>query len=255
MEIAPGKVVHPDLGVPEHGFFVEVDHLSWHGGHLEGAYDRRRDLKVRARTGFHVERVTDIAIDHHLDETIEDLWRSGTTLGQDGERASVVAHLGGGGHRDRRRDRARARDGSDAEPLPPDVGVVERVIDGDTVDIDIGGREERVRMIGIDTPELHTDAGGAECMAREALEFTASPAPAGTEVRLERDVVGRDDYGRLLAYVYRRADDVLVNELIVAGGYARPLDDRPQRHVQRALRRRGTAAEAADLGLWRACAG
>ncbi len=147
------------------------------------------------------------------------------------------------------------RDGGDAASLPPDVGVVEWVIDGDTVDIDIGGREERVRMIGIDTPELHTDAGGAECMAREALEFTASQLPSGTEVRLERDVVGRDDYGRLLAYVYRRADDVLINELVVARGYARPLtiapnDTHSERFVTAAL-----AAEAANLGLWGACAG
>ena len=48
--------------------------------------------------------------------------------------------------------------GDTASSLPPDVGVVEVVIDGDTVDIDIGGRQERVRLIGIDTPELHTDA-------------------------------------------------------------------------------------------------
>jgi hypothetical protein len=73
VEIAPGTVVHPDLGLPEDGFFVEVDHLSWHGARLEGAYDRRRDLKVRAGTGFHVERVTDIAIDRYLEETIGDL--------------------------------------------------------------------------------------------------------------------------------------------------------------------------------------
>ena len=122
--------------------------------------------------------------------------------------------------------------------MPPDVGVVEWVIDGDTVDIDIGGREERVRLIGIDTPELHTDAGGAECMAREALEFTAAELPAGTEVRLERDVVGRDDYGRLLAYVYRRADDVLINELDRRPRIRPAPDDRPERHLPRAIRRR-----------------
>jgi hypothetical protein len=74
LEIAPGRVIHPDLGLPEHGFFVEVDHLSWHGGRYENAYDRWRDLKVRAQTGYHVERVTDIALDHCLEETIEDLW-------------------------------------------------------------------------------------------------------------------------------------------------------------------------------------
>ena len=72
------SAVHPDLGIPDDGFFIEVDHLSWHGGRLETAYDRRRDLQLRASTGFHVERVTDVAIDHHLDETVDDLlavWR------------------------------------------------------------------------------------------------------------------------------------------------------------------------------------
>jgi hypothetical protein len=73
VEFAPGSVVHPDLGISEEGFFVEVDHLSWHGARLEGAYDRRRDLKARARTDLHVERVTDIAIDRYLEETIGDL--------------------------------------------------------------------------------------------------------------------------------------------------------------------------------------
>ena len=145
--------------------------------------------------------------------------------------------------------------GDDAAPLPPDVGVVEVVIDGDTVDIAIGGHEERVRMIGIDTPELHTDAGGTECMAGEALEFTASQLPAGTEVRLERDIVGRDDYGRLLAYVYRRVDDVLINELIVAGGYARPLTIAPNDTNSALFVAAARAAEAADVGLWGACAG
>jgi hypothetical protein len=71
--IAPGEVVHPDLGLPEYGFFVEVDHLSWHGGREETAYDRRRDMKLRL-LGAQVERVTDVAIEHHLDETVEDLW-------------------------------------------------------------------------------------------------------------------------------------------------------------------------------------
>jgi very-short-patch-repair endonuclease len=73
VEIAPGTIIHPDLGIPEDGFFVEVDHLSWHGARLEGAYDRRRDRKVRATTGYHVERVTDMDIDHDLQETIADL--------------------------------------------------------------------------------------------------------------------------------------------------------------------------------------
>lgn len=149
---------------------------------------------------------------------------------------------------------ARVTSGDGAAALPPDVGVVEWVIDGDTIDIEIGGREERVRLIGIDTPELHTDSAGAECMAVEARAFTLSQLPAGVEVRLERDVVGRDDYGRLLAYVYRRDDDILINEVIVSGGYARPLTIRPNDAYADRFVAAATAAEAAGLGLWAACA-
>ena len=69
-------------------------------------------------------------------------------------------------------------------------------------------------------------------------------------MRLERDIVGRDDYGRLLAYVYRRDDDVLINELVVAGGYARPLTIAPNDAYRRRFVAAASAAEAADLGLW-----
>jgi micrococcal nuclease len=140
-----------------------------------------------------------------------------------------------------------------ADSLPPDVGVVEGVVDGDTIDLRIGGRDERVRLIGIDTPELHTDTGVPECFAVEAARFTAGELPAGSAVRLERDTVGRDDYGRLLAYVYRRTDDVLINELVVAQGYARPLTIVPNDSFRRRFVGAAAAAEAADLGLWGAC--
>jgi micrococcal nuclease len=141
----------------------------------------------------------------------------------------------------------------DADSLPPDVGVVERVVDGDTIDLRIGGRDERVRLIGIDTPELHTESSVPECFAVEALGFTAGVLAIGEEVRLERDVVGRDDYGRLLAYVYRRADDVLINELVVAQGFARPLTIAPNASLSRRFVAAAVAAEIADLGLWGAC--
>jgi micrococcal nuclease len=140
-----------------------------------------------------------------------------------------------------------------ADSLPADVGIVERVLDGDTVDLRIGGRDERVRLIGIDTPELHTDSGVPECFAVEARGFTAGELPIGEQVRLERDIVGRDDYGRLLAYLYRRTDDVLINELVVARGFARPLTIAPNDSFQRRFVAAAVTAEAADLGLWGAC--
>ncbi len=55
------------------GFFVEVDHLTWHTRRRTSANDRRRDLKARA-SGFHIERVTGIALDDDLDGTVEQLW-------------------------------------------------------------------------------------------------------------------------------------------------------------------------------------
>jgi micrococcal nuclease len=148
----------------------------------------------------------------------------------------------------------RARGDDDAD-LPPDVGVVEWVIDGDTVDIEIAGTEERVRLLGINTPETHTDTGVPECYGSEAFAFTRSLLPVGTEVRLVRDVVGRDDYDRLLAYVFRRDDDLFVNEAIIGGGYARPLSIGPNTAYTDRFVAAATAAEAGDLGLWSACGG
>lgn len=149
----------------------------------------------------------------------------------------------------------RTRAGQAGPDLPPDVGSVEFVIDGDTIDIEIGGRHERVRLIGIDTPETYVEDGPPECYGPEASEFMRTLLPAGTEVRLTRDVVGRDDYGRLLAYVYRRDDDLFVNEAIVAAGYARPMTVRPNDAYSGRFVAHAIAAEADDLGLWRACAG
>src|SRR5690606_6193718 len=115
--------------------------------------------------------------------------------------------------------------------------VVARVVDGDTLDVTLDGRPagetERVRLVGIDTPEVAHEGtperpgNPADCYGPEAAEFTSGLLPAGTPVRLERDVVGRDDYGRVLAYVYRAADGILVNYELARQGYARPLSIAP----------------------------
>ncbi len=138
---------------------------------------------------------------------------------------------------------------------PPDGGVVEHVVDGDTVDVVLGDREERVRLIGIDTPEVYVTDGPPECFGPEASAFTKELLPEGTAVRLERDVVGRDDYGRLLAYVYLAADGRMVNELIIAGGFAQPLTIPPNSTFASRFVAAARAAEAAGLGLWGACGG
>jgi micrococcal nuclease len=138
---------------------------------------------------------------------------------------------------------------------------VEHVVDGDTIDVVVGGVEERVRLTGIDTPEIAHAAGGSrpatagECFGDEATEFTVSMLPVGTPVRLERDVVGRDDYGRLLAYVYRASDGIFVNYEIVRQGYAQPLTIPPNVAFSELMVQAARDAERDDAGLWAACSG
>jgi len=135
------------------------------------------------------------------------------------------------------------------------VGVVEYVVDGDTVDIQINGTEERLRLIGIDTPETKKPDHPVECYGPEASSHTAALLPVGTRVRIERDIVGRDDYGRLLGYLYRVDDELFVNHEIVRQGFAQPLTIEPNSTHSATLATAARLAEADNLGLWAACAG
>ena len=146
---------------------------------------------------------------------------------------------------------------------PPDTprGHVVAVIDGDTVVVRTGGREERVRLLGIDAPELHD----SEKLAREVARSGRSPDAiqqlgaaarraladlvADRTVTIERDVEERDRYQRLLAWVWRD-DGRLVNEEIVREGWAKTLTIPPNvRHIAR-LRAAQAEARAARRGLW-----
>ena len=133
--------------------------------------------------------------------------------------------------------------------------VVEQVVDGDTVDVTIDGREERIRLIGIDTPEVQRPDAPGECYGAEATAFTGSLLATGTPVRLERDVVGRDDYGRILAYVYRSRDGVMVNLEIIRHGFARPLTIPPNVAHRELFVEAARRAERVDVGLWSGCPG
>src|SRR3954452_9580050 len=101
------------------------------------------------------------------------------------------------------------------------------VVDGDTIDVDIRGHRERVRLIGIDTPETKKPNTPVQCYGPEATKFTKSLLPKDVALHLERDVVARDDFGRMLAYVYLPIDGEFVNLPIIRQGYARPLTIKP----------------------------
>ena len=163
--------------------------------------------------------------------------------------ALVVLLLGSAGCRD-----SSARPSGDATG-PPGAARVTRVVDGDTLEVDLAGHDEKVRLLGIDTPETHHPTKPVQCFGAEASEHTAELLPAGTEVRLERDDEERDDYGRLLAYVYRSSDGLFVNLDLVQQGYASLLTIRPNVAHLTDLTAAESAARAHDLGLWGRCGG
>lgn len=132
-------------------------------------------------------------------------------------------------------------------------GVVDYVVDGDTIDVVINGDEERIRLIGIDTPETKKRNSPIECFGPEASAFTESLLPVGTPVRIERDIVNRDDYGRLLGYVYRTEDGIFVNYEIMRQGFAQPLSISPNDLYAQLFADAARAAQADGAGLWAAC--
>jgi micrococcal nuclease len=130
-----------------------------------------------------------------------------------------------------------------------------RVVDGDTIVVEIDGQRQTVRLIGIDTPESVKPDSPVECFGPEASAFTNALLPAGTALHLERDVEARDDYGRLLAYVYLAADGTFVNLEIVRQGYASLLTFPPNvAHVDDFVAS-AQSAQQANLGLWAGCSG
>jgi micrococcal nuclease len=131
-------------------------------------------------------------------------------------------------------------------------GTVTRVVDGDTVHVRIDGSDERVRYIGVDTPETVKPNTPVQCFGEAASHYNRRLI-AGQAVRLRFDAERHDRYGRLLAYVYRARDGLFVNAALVRGGYATTLTIAPNTvHAAQfaALERR---ARGHRRGLWRRC--
>ena len=126
-------------------------------------------------------------------------------------------------------------------------GAVVRIVDGDTIHVQIGDRIEKVRYIGVNTPEVHHPRKGAERGGRDAVRVNRDLV-GGRSVRLELDVQERDRYGRLLAYVW--VGGVMVNEEMIRLGYAQVMTVPPNvRYQQRFLSREREARES-GRGLW-----
>ena len=127
---------------------------------------------------------------------------------------------------------------------------VARVIDGDTIEVRLGGREEDVRLIGVDTPETVKPDTPVQCFGERASHYTKRRL-TGQRVRLVFGVERRDVYGRLLAYVYLRGR--FFNPTLVRRGLARSLTIPPNDRFAPRFRHLELTAARAGRGLWGAC--
>jgi micrococcal nuclease len=127
---------------------------------------------------------------------------------------------------------------------------VASVIDGDTIEVVMAGRPDRVRLLGVDTPETVDPHRPVGCYGPEASAYTKGRL-AGRTVRLRFDRQRRDRYGRLLAYV--EIDGRRFNDELLAGGYARLLVIPPNGRHGRVMLDEELAARSAGRGLWGTC--
>jgi micrococcal nuclease len=136
-------------------------------------------------------------------------------------------------------------------PLPGRAATVDSVVDGDTIHALVGGVHEKVRVIGIDSPETSKPNSPVECMARAATAEARRLLPVGAAIRLEQDPTQatRDRYDRLLAHVWL-PDGRLFAEVMIRGGFGiHYVYDRPSVYAAR-LAAAQEAAKAAKIGLW-----
>ena len=138
--------------------------------------------------------------------------------------------------------------GRTAARLP---ATVIRVVDGDTVIARIrNGGLEKVRLLGVDTPEVVDPRKPVQCFGPEASAYTKARL-TGRHVTLELDAEPRDKYRRLLAYVI--VDGHRHNDELLERGYARLLVIPPNGAHARTMLREELAARAAGRGLWGKC--
>ena len=135
------------------------------------------------------------------------------------------------------------------QPTPDtlDAAVIS-VVDGDTIKVKLdNGNEERVRMTLVDTPETKHPDMAIQPLGEEAAAFTESHL-AGKNVKMELDVQERDQYGRLLAYVW--LGEQLFNQLLVERGLARVAVFPPNTKYVDEFRSAQVKAEAKGIGIW-----
>jgi micrococcal nuclease len=128
---------------------------------------------------------------------------------------------------------------------------VVQVLDGDTIVVRrSGGRDETIRLLGVDTPETHHPRRPVQCFGPEAAAYSTARL-FGQVVQLEDDVERRDVYGRRLAYVYLAGRNF--ERELLRKGYARLLVIEPNHAHAREMLDDELNARARRVGLWGEC--
>jgi len=144
--------------------------------------------------------------------------------------------------------------GQKAATNAPGMYVVNHYVDGDTISVDMNGKAQEVRFIGIDTPETHKPNTPVQCYGPAAAAYTKNKiSAAGGKVRLVSDSLStdRDRYGRLLRYVYLPNGQDLNEQIIVNGyGFYYPYFPFSKSNLFSAEEQ---SAIIAKKGLWSAC--
>ncbi len=130
----------------------------------------------------------------------------------------------------------------------PNYIVVVRVIDGDTIEL---SDKRTIRLLGIDTPEKNHPTKKIECFATVASEKTAELLTnQEVEIKLDKSQSEKDKYGRTIAYVYRKSDNLFINQELIAQGYAYEYTFNAPYRFQSDFKAAQKNAEQNDLGLW-----
>lgn len=133
------------------------------------------------------------------------------------------------------------------------------IIDGDTIEVDLNGKSEKVRFIGVDTPETKHPNKPIQPYGKEASDFTTQEL-TGKTVYLEMDTTQRDNYGRLLAYIWleqpmsnddKEIRNKMFNAKLLLNGYAQILTIPPNIKYVDNFTKYQTESRNSKLGLWK----
>lgn len=134
------------------------------------------------------------------------------------------------------------------QPVNSELLNVIRVVDGDTIIVEINLKEEKVRLIGVDTPETVKPGTPVQKYGKQASAFIRRVLK-DKKVKLEFDVQHRDKYARLLAYVYLE-DGRMMNKILLEEGYAQVMTVPPNVKYQKEFIDLERKAKKAKKGLW-----